>query len=33
MDETRLRTIEQVQQFLRARSEVAFAAPSTGRGG
>ena len=30
MDETRLRTIEQVQEFLRATSEVAFTAPSTG---
>jgi len=30
MDETWLRTIEQVQEFLRATSEVAFTAPSTG---
>jgi hypothetical protein len=29
MDETRLRTIEQLEEFLKAKPEVAFTAPGT----
>jgi hypothetical protein len=29
MDETRLRTIEQLEEFLKATPEVAFTAPGT----